>query len=56
MAEAKAKMKRRGVASPDAGDALACTFAVKVARADIASGRKTNSRGAVAGTDYNVFE
>lgn len=32
--EPKEKMKKRGLASPDHGDALACTFAVRVARKD----------------------
>jgi hypothetical protein len=32
--EPKAKMKKRGLASPDDGDALALTFAVRVARRD----------------------
>lgn len=32
--ESKDKMKSRGLASPDFGDSLACTFAVKVARKD----------------------
>ena len=32
--ESKEKMKSRGLASPDFGDALACTFSVKVARKD----------------------
>lgn len=32
--EKKEDMKRRGIASPDHGDALACTFAVNVARLD----------------------
>lgn len=54
--EAKEKMKRRGVASPDNGDALAVTFATKVARTDI---RVSKKRGGVArkvnGSDYNVF-
>jgi hypothetical protein len=56
--EAKEKMKRRGVASPDNGDALAVTFATKVARTDIpASRRRGNRSGNVArGIDYDVFE
>lgn len=35
MLESKEEMKRRGFASPDNGDALACTFAVKVAFKDL---------------------
>lgn len=54
--ESKEKMKDRGIASPDNGDALACTFAVKVARTDInASQKRRSSNKAVAGTDYDVF-
>ena len=54
--ESKDKMKRRGLASPDNGDALAVTFAVKVARTDIPLSRKRARRqGAVAGTDYDVY-
>ncbi len=55
--ESKEKMKGRGVASPDNGDALACTFATKVARTDIPISRKrAGGKGrAVPGTDYNVF-
>jgi hypothetical protein len=54
--EAKEKMKKRGIASPDAGDALACTFAVKVARSDMKTSRRRGNRGGpVSGSDYNVF-
>ncbi len=54
--ESKEKMKERGVASPDNGDALACTFAVKVARSDIhASQKRRPSNQPVAGTDYDIF-
>lgn len=54
--EAKEKMKKRGVASPDNGDALAVTFATKVARTDMPySRRRSGTRGAVRGTDYGVF-
>jgi hypothetical protein len=53
--ESKEKMKKRGIASPDNGDALCCTFAVKVARKDKKFSR-TNRRGrAVKGVDYNIF-
>lgn len=55
--ESKDSMKKRGLASPDNGDALAVTFATKVARADMPYARKRNSRrGPVAGTDYDVFD
>jgi hypothetical protein len=54
--ESKEKMKARGIASPDNGDALAVTFATKVARSDIPNSRKKNKRsGAVSGTDYDIF-
>jgi len=48
MLETKEEMKRRGFSSPDHGDALACTFAVKVARQDFKTrrgGRSTRARG-----------
>ncbi len=54
--ESKEKMKKRGIASPDSGDALAVTFAVKVARKDLPSSRKKNFGRAVSGTDYSIFE
>lgn len=53
--EAKEKMKRRGVASPDNGDALAVTFATKVARTDLRASAKGRGGRQVKGTDYNVF-
>jgi hypothetical protein len=55
--EAKEKMKKRGVASPDCADALAVTFAVKVARRDIRVSRnKENRHGqSVKGTNYDIF-
>lgn len=37
--ETKEEMKARGFDSPDDGDALACTFAVKVARLDLKTAR-----------------
>lgn len=54
--EAKEKMKRRGVASPDIGDALAVTFATKVARSDIPVSKKRGRSGGKAnGVDYDIF-
>lgn len=55
--ESKEKMKDRGIASPDNGDALAVTFAVKVARTDIPTSRKRGPRGGrqLAGADYDPF-
>lgn len=55
MLETKEEMKRRGYASPDHGDALACTFAVKVARLDLRSSKKNPTRMA-RDVDYNVFD
>jgi hypothetical protein len=55
--ESKEKMKRRGVASPDNGDALAVTFATKVARSDLRVSRKGAKGGRkVNGADYDLFE
>lgn len=55
MLEAKEEMKKRGFASPDHGDALACTFAVKVARRDLRASRfRMASQGSQArNVDYN---
>lgn len=53
--ESKEKMKKRGVASPDNGDALACTFAVRVARRDKRTHRKHRGGRKVKGVDYNIF-
>lgn len=53
--ESKEKMKKRGLSSPDGGDALCCTFAVQVARRDKRSARHSR-RGRVAkGMDYDIF-
>lgn len=55
MLEAKESMKGRGLPSPDDGDALALTFAGRVARRD-AKASKYGRRSAVAsGLDYNLF-
>jgi hypothetical protein len=42
--ESKQEMLRRGIASPDDGDAHMLTFAVRVARADLRGNRRTASR------------
>lgn len=56
MLEAKEDMKKRGLASPDDGDALACTFAVNVARRDRAASRAGTKPGRVArDVDYSIF-
>lgn len=52
--ETKDHMKSRGLASPDAGDALALTFAVKVSRKDRATSRRRHNRLA-PGTNYGIF-
>lgn len=53
--ESKEEMKRRGLASPDHGDALACTFAVNVARKDLAASKKGRGARIARDTDYNIF-
>jgi hypothetical protein len=54
MLESKESMKSRGLNSPDDGDALALTFAVRVARRD--RGRSSNGRSRVAeGVDYPLI-
>lgn len=52
--EAKKDMKARTLPSPDDGDALALTFAVKVARRDFASLRGSLQSQVI--TEYDVFE
>jgi hypothetical protein len=59
MLESKEDMKRRGLDSPDDGDALALTFAVNVAHNDtsVSRHRRATHRVKVAdGTDYDVFD
>lgn len=53
--EAKEEMKKRGLASPDNGDALACTFAVKPARKDLAASRQGIKSKMAKNVDYDVF-
>jgi len=52
--EPKEKMKKRGLASPDHGDALACTFAVRIARKDNPAARHRGTRVA-RDVDYPIF-
>jgi hypothetical protein len=52
--ETKEELKRKGFASPDNADALACTFAVKVARKDLTTVRGRGTRQA-KDVDYNLF-
>lgn len=53
--QAKEEMKKEGFASPDHGDALACTFAVKVARKDLKASRlhATRQNTQARNVDYN---
>lgn len=55
MLESKDEMKRRGLASPDAGDALACTFSVRVARRDKRASRHGNKNRVAKDLDYDIF-
>ena len=56
MLEAKEQIKARGFSSPDDADALACTFAVKVARRDLSTARRGSGRQKVAkDVDYAIF-
>jgi len=55
MLESKEKMKSRGLHSPDDADALACTFAVKVARRDLRSSRHHSRHGKAKNVDYPVL-
>jgi hypothetical protein len=55
--ESKESMKKRGLASPDDGDALALTFAEPVSRLDASTARRFNRmRGMVAESEYEIFE
>jgi hypothetical protein len=51
--ESKEAMKERGLASPDDADALACTFAVKVARRDKRASRGARQARQATGIDYD---
>lgn len=54
--ETKEQMQKRGLASPDDGDALALTFAGPVARKDLAAGRRARAMaGRTADSDYDLF-
>lgn len=52
--ETKEELKARGFSSPDNGDALACTFAVRVARKDTSARRRTKPKVA-HGVDFKIF-
>jgi hypothetical protein len=51
--ESKEKMKSRGLASPDFADALACTFAVKVARKDNTLMKRGRRQKIAQGLDFS---
>lgn len=53
--ETKDHMKDRGLGSPDDGDALALTFAVKVSRKDKATSRSTRRGQVASGVDCGIF-
>ena len=53
--ETKEELKSRGFASPDHGDALACTFAVKVARKDLKSHKNSRRSNRGRDFDYPIF-
>lgn len=55
MLETKEQMKKRGLASPDHGDALALTFAVKVARRDLRASKSGRQPRMAKDVDYNVL-
>ncbi len=55
MLESKEHMKGRGLKSPDDGDALALTFATRVARKDLPTGTKTNRSRIARDLDYPLF-
>lgn len=53
--ESKKEMEKRGLASPDDGDAFVLTFAVPVARRNLYLNRHRNSRKVAKDVDYDVF-
>lgn len=53
--EKKEDMKKRGLASPDDGDALALTFAAPVQRTDMSTSRARFARGSQSSTDYSIL-
>lgn len=55
MLESKESMRGRGLPSPDDGDALALTFAVRVARRDIRASRGNQKNRQAKNVDYAVF-
>lgn len=55
MLESKESMKDRGLPSPDDGDALALTFANRVARRDTRASRYSSRARQASGVDYDLF-
>lgn len=55
--ESKEQLKKRGYASPDRADALACTFSIKVARKDQSASRNNPARRkrSAVDMDYPIF-
>lgn len=53
--ESKEKMKSRGLSSPDFADALACTFAVKVARRDNSLMKTQKKQKVAKDLDYGIL-
>ncbi len=56
MLETKEELKRKGFASPDDADALACTFAVKIARRDLRTNRGNKNNREAKDIDYLIFD
>lgn len=56
MLESKKDMKKRGLPSPDHGDALALTFATQVARRDTLHFRRNNFPRRQAVSEYDIYE
>lgn len=55
MLESKESLKGRGLPSPDDGDALALTFAGRVARRDAKAGKYGRKAAVAQGIDYPLF-
>jgi hypothetical protein len=53
--ESKESMEKRGLASPDDGDALALTFAARFARHDAAASRRGRKNVLAKDVDYDIF-
>lgn len=53
--ESKDDMKKRGLRSPDIGDAIALTFAMKVASRDINKANMRRRMRTFADSDYDIF-